>query len=68
MHFFRVFQSIAESVGLPTDNRHPHALKYSLASHLVSGNGNLALVKQQLGHSSISSTMLYIWDERTADV
>jgi integrase/recombinase XerD len=58
--FFRMFQAIAESVGLPTDKRHPHVLKHSLASHLVAGNCNLALIKQQLGHASISSTMLYI--------
>jgi site-specific recombinase XerD len=58
--FFRVFQAIAAYVGLPTDKRHPHVLKHSLASHLVAGNCNLALIKQQLGHASISSTMCYI--------
>jgi site-specific recombinase XerD len=59
-----------ESVGLPTDNRHPCALKHSLASHLVAGNCNLAPVKQQLGHSSISSTMLYIGtsDQQASEV
>jgi len=31
-----------------------------LASHLVVGDVNLALIKQQLGHASISSTMIYI--------
>lgn len=40
--------------------RHPHALKQSLASHLVAGNVNLALVKQALGHRAISSTMVYV--------
>jgi integrase len=40
--------------------RHPHALKHSLASHLVSANVNLALIKQQLGHKSIGSTMRYV--------
>jgi integrase len=58
--FFRLFQTIAESVGLPTDKRHPHVLKHSLASHLVAGNVNLALVKQALGHRAISSTMVYV--------
>lgn len=58
--FFRVFQSVAEAAGLPADKRHPHCLKHSLASHLVAGNVNLALVKQALGHKSISSTMKYI--------
>jgi site-specific recombinase XerD len=46
--------------GLPAEKRHPHALKHSLASHLVSANVNLAFVKQQLGHKSIGSTMRYV--------
>jgi integrase len=58
--FFRNFQTIAESAGLPVDKRHPHVLKHSLASHLVAGNANLALVRQALGHRSINSTMQYI--------
>jgi site-specific recombinase XerD len=58
--FFRVFQTIAESAGLPVGKRHPHSLKHSLASHLIAGNVNLALVRQALGHRSISSTMQYV--------
>lgn len=58
--FFRVFQTIAKAAGLPVEKRHPHCLKHSLASHLVAGNVNLALVKQALGHRSISSTMVYV--------
>jgi type 1 fimbriae regulatory protein FimB len=58
--FFRAFQAIAEDAGLPTEKRHPHVLKHSLASHLVAGNVNLALIKQCLGHRAISSTMEYV--------
>jgi len=58
--FFRLFRAIACKAGLPAEKRHPHALKHSLASHLVSANVNLALVKQQLGHKSIGSTMRYV--------
>jgi type 1 fimbriae regulatory protein FimB len=58
--FFRLFQAIAEAAGLPAEKRHPHVLKHSLASHLVSSNVNLALVKQALGHRAISSTMIYV--------
>lgn len=57
---FRIFQSVAKAAGLPAEKRHPHVLKHSLASHLVAGNVNLALVKQALGHRSISSTMVYV--------
>jgi site-specific recombinase XerD len=67
--FFRNFQRVAESAGLPVEKRHPHVLKHSLASHLVAGNANLALIRQALGHRSISSTMQYIGtsDEQAAE-
>jgi site-specific recombinase XerD len=58
--FFRVFQTVAETAALPLDKRHPHVLKHSLASHLVAGNVNLALIRQALGHRSINSTMQYV--------
>jgi site-specific recombinase XerD len=58
--FFRSFQKVAESAGLPVEKRHPHVLKHSLASHLVAGNVNLALIRQALGHRSIGSTIQYI--------
>lgn len=58
--FFRLFRACAEAAGLPPQKRHPHALKHSLASHLVAGNVNLALVKQCLGHRAIGSTMKYV--------
>lgn len=60
VQFFRVFQAIAQSAGLPIEKRHPHVLKHSIASHLVAGNANLALIRQALGHRSIKSTMAYI--------
>jgi type 1 fimbriae regulatory protein FimB len=58
--FYRLFRAIAAEAGLSPEKQHPHALKHSLASHLVSANVNLALVKQQLGHKSIGSTMRYV--------
>jgi site-specific recombinase XerD len=58
--FFRIFQDCAESAGLPRAKRHPHVLKHSLATHLIAGNVNLAVVKQALGHKSIGSTMTYV--------
>jgi type 1 fimbriae regulatory protein FimE len=58
--FFRIFKEIARAAGLTPEKRHPHALKHSLASHLVAANVNLAVVRQQLGHKSIGSTMRYV--------
>lgn len=58
--FFRVFRSVAAAAGLPPEKQHPHVLKHSIATHLVSANVNLAFVKQRLGHKSIGSTMRYV--------
>ena len=58
--FFRIFRACAIAAGLTRAKSHPHVLKHSLASHLIAGNVNLALVRQCLGHKSISSTMKYI--------
>ena len=52
--FFRVFRACAKAAGLPSQKCHPHALKHSLASHLVAGNLNLALVQQCLGHKALA--------------
>ena len=68
--FFRIFRACAEAAGLPLEKRHPHCLKHSLATHLVAGNVNLALVRQCLGHKAISSTMRYVsvGDRQAAEV
>jgi site-specific recombinase XerD len=58
--FFRIFQTIAETAGLSRDKRYPRLLRHSLALHLVACNVNLDLIKQALGHSSITSTMRYV--------
>jgi len=58
--FFRVFRSIAAAAGVPPEKQHPHVLKHSIATHLVGANTNLAMVRQQLGHKSINSTMRYV--------
>jgi integrase/recombinase XerD len=51
---------VAAAAGLPPEKQHPHVLKHSLATHLVAANVNLALVKTQLGHRSINSTLKYV--------
>jgi site-specific recombinase XerD len=58
--FFRVFRSVAADAGLSLEKQHPHVLKHSIATHLVAANVNLALVKTQLGHKSINSTLRYV--------
>jgi integrase/recombinase XerD len=58
--FFAIFRGCAVAAGVPQAKWHPHVLKHSLATHLISTNVNLAVVKQALGHKSIGSTMVYV--------
>ncbi len=65
--FFRMFQSVAERAGLPSDRQHPHCLKHALGFALVASNVHLSIVKQALGHKNIASTAIYAvpTDEQT---
>jgi integrase/recombinase XerD len=58
--FYRIFRQIAGNAGLPDHMGHPHVLKYTLATHMVRQDVNLAKVQRALGHRSINSTMVYV--------
>jgi site-specific recombinase XerD len=47
-------------VGVPPDLAHHHSLKHALASLMIRSGKGLELVKQALGHRSISSTIHYV--------
>lgn len=57
---YRIFRQHAEAARLPESKRFVHVLKHSLASHLIAGNANLAMVQVALGHASLSSTQAYV--------
>lgn len=38
----------------------PHTLRHTFATRLYEGCGNLQFVKEQLGHSDLSTTMIYL--------
>jgi integrase len=66
---FRIFQALAQQIGLPSHRQHIHCLKHSLATHLVRGDMNLAKVQMALGHASITSSMRYVTvSDRESDV
>ena len=55
-NFWTIVKAIGSAAGIDT---HPHALKHSLATHLVGADVNLGKVQQALGHADIRSTMVY---------
>ena len=57
---FRRFIELCAEAGLPRRAAHPHILKSSLASHLLSAGADMKFVQDWLRHKHISSTMRYL--------
>jgi integrase/recombinase XerD len=69
VQLFRIFQKAAAAAGLPDHKRHPHLLKHSIAMHMIKAGVSIEIVRQWLGHRSMSSTGEYlkVSDDEAAD-
>ncbi|MFH0789960.1 MAG: tyrosine-type recombinase/integrase [Pseudomonadota bacterium] len=56
-HAFRIVKEIGKRAGIP--DLHPHALRHTAATNLRERGAELILIKEALGHSSVSTTEMY---------
>lgn len=54
-----LMQKYGAAAGLPANLQHPHALKHSVATHLLGKHAEIMVVKDWLGHKSLDSTLVY---------
>lgn len=61
---WQLVQQYAKRAGLE-EAVHPHQLRHSFATHLLSGGADLRIIQELLGHASIATTQIYTQVDRS---
>lgn len=62
--FFLIIKDLAKNAGI-TKNISPHTFRHSFATHLIENGADLRAVQEMLGHSSITTTEIYLHLDKT---